>query len=105
VGTTYTLNGQLTLGQTYKFKVKAQNGFGFSDYSEEISILYKMEPMKPSTPLTKVISNYAVFMWEAPIDHGSAITSYTVFIRKSNLEFIFDLTLCDGTSLEVLINR
>ena len=64
-----------------------------------------MEPMKPNTPLTKVISNYAVFMWEAPIDHGSAITSYTVFIRKSNLEFIIDLTLCDGTSLEVLINR
>jgi len=52
--TTYTATG-LTYGLVYKFKVEAQNGFGYSDFSEEISILCASFPEKPNAPTTSVI--------------------------------------------------
>jgi hypothetical protein len=93
--THYTATG-LTAGKTYKFKVQAQNGFGFSEYSEEVAILCATSPEKPNTPSTTVVTDYVVFNWDAPVDNGSPITSYHVFIRKADLSFIEDPTVCDG---------
>lgn len=39
VTTTEWIATNLTPGSTYKFKVRARNAFGYSDYSEEIEIL------------------------------------------------------------------
>jgi hypothetical protein len=55
-------------------------------------------PEKPNTPSTTVVTNYVVFNWEAPVDNGSPITSYKVYIRKADLTYIEDPTVCDGSS-------
>jgi hypothetical protein len=52
----YTVTG-LTYGQTYKFKVEAQNGLGYSEYSEEAEILCATHPEKPDAPTTTVIND------------------------------------------------
>jgi hypothetical protein len=80
VANTYTATG-LQYGQTYKFKIESQNGFGYSDYSEEISILCATHPEKPAAPSTTVVNDYVIFNWDAPVDNGTPITGYNVFIR------------------------
>jgi hypothetical protein len=74
---TYTAVG-LNYGETYKFKVEAQNGFGYSDYSVEAAILCATHPEKPDAPITTVINDEVVFDWVAPVDNGMPITGYNV---------------------------
>jgi hypothetical protein len=71
----------LTAGLVYKFKVEAQNEFGYSAYSSQISILCATVPGKPDEPTTTVVANTVVFDWEAPEDNGTPITEYKILIR------------------------
>jgi hypothetical protein len=80
VATTYTATG-LTYGLTYTFRVEARNAFGYSAYSDSIAILCATHPEKPATPTTTVVTNYVIFNWDAPVDNGTPITSYQVYIR------------------------
>jgi hypothetical protein len=80
VDTEYTATS-LNYGQTYKFKVEAQNGFGYSSFSEEVEILCARYPEKPGTPTTTVVTNYVILNWDAPVDNGTPITGYQVYIR------------------------
>lgn len=41
---TYTVTSGITGGQTYKFKVRAKNLYGWGDYSAEASIIAAQEP-------------------------------------------------------------
>jgi hypothetical protein len=80
VGTTYTATG-LNYGLIYTFHVEARNEFGYSAYSDSIAILCATSPEKPETPTTTVVTNYVIFNWDAPIDNGTPISSYQVYIR------------------------
>jgi len=42
--------------------------------------------------------------WEAPVDNGSPITGYKVYIRKADFTYILDPTICDGLDYLVLQN-
>ena len=95
--TSYTATG-LTAGLTYKFKVEAENGFGFSAFSSSVSILCATVPSKVTTPTTSVINNQVLLDWVAPSSNGLPITSYTVLIRKSDLVYTEDLSVCDGST-------
>lgn len=69
----------LTMGTSYKFKVKARNAFGFSDFSNEVTILQAEKPLKPADPVTSVLTDVSVVVsWTAPSSQGSPITSYLV---------------------------
>ena len=61
-----------------------------------------MHPEKPIVPSTTVITNYVIFNWDAPVDNGTPITGYNVFIRQSDLTFIVDRTICDGLAYLVV---
>jgi hypothetical protein len=100
---TYTATG-LTYGLSYRFKVEARNDFGYSELSEEVLILCATHPEKPSTPTTEVVNNFVIFDWEAPIDNGTPITAYKVYIRKADLTFEVDNDVCDGANLVVIQN-
>jgi hypothetical protein len=76
----YTATG-LNYGTTYKFKVETRNEFGYSVHSEEVSILCAMHPEKPASPTTTVVTDYVIFNWDAPVDNGTPITGYEVYIR------------------------
>ena len=49
-----------------------------------------------------MVTDYVVLNWDAPVDNGSPITSYQVFIRKSDLSYIEDPTVCDGARLDTI---
>ena len=52
--------------------------------------------MKPATPTTTVINNTVIFEWVAPIDNGTPLTRYDIWIRKADLTYIIDKSVCDG---------
>jgi hypothetical protein len=47
----------LTIGVTYKFKVQAVNDFGYSDYSNEVTLICSHIPEAPNAPTTTVVAN------------------------------------------------
>jgi hypothetical protein len=40
-----------------------------------------MHPEKPDAPSTTVVTDYVIFDWDAPVDNGTPITSYKIYIR------------------------
>ena len=99
--TSYTATG-LTAGLSYKFKVEAENGFGFSAFSSSVSILCATVPSQPTPPSTTVVNSDVIFDWEKPNENGTPITEYKVYIRKADLTYVFDNSLCDGRSQAVI---
>ena len=50
--TTYTIPVSLLPNIAYKFKVKARNAFGTSNYSNEVTIKLTEGKLKPLSPIT-----------------------------------------------------
>jgi len=99
---TFTATG-LVYGSMYRFRVRARNAFGLSSYSQELELLFASYPSKVDAPTTTVITNYAIFNWNAPADNGTPITAYRVLIRQGgDTGFVEDKTLCDGTKFLVI---
>ena len=71
----------LTAGLTYKFKIEARNAFGFSAYSDELTVLSGFTPFKPAAPNTLVSGSHVVIEWTAPESNGSPLLGYRVKIR------------------------
>ncbi|PAV56317.1 hypothetical protein WR25_15732 isoform E [Diploscapter pachys] len=80
--TTYTVKG-LENGQQYRFRIRAENMVGFSDYLNGQPVLIKdpfSPPGPPSTPeITGYDSNLVSLKWNPPRDDGgSPILGYVV---------------------------
>ncbi|KJH43663.1 fibronectin type III domain protein [Dictyocaulus viviparus] len=80
--TSYIVRG-LNHGQQYRFRIRAQNAVGISDYVSGATILIKDPfdpPGPPSTPeITDYGSNFVSLLWNPPkIDGGSPILGYMV---------------------------
>lgn len=87
----------LTTGRTYVFKLETQNAFGYSGFSETISILCAFVPSQPNMPSTTVVGDKVIFDWSAPADNGSPIIGYKIYIRASDYSYRIDSSICDGT--------
>lgn len=81
--TSLTTTG-LTAGLIYTFRVEARNEFGHSTTYSEITILCAAAPEAPDTPTTTVVFDQVIFDWEEPVDNGTPITKYDVYIMKSD---------------------
>ncbi len=66
-----------------------------------MAILCATSPEKPTTPSTTVVADYVILNWNAPVENGSPIIGYKVFIRKADLTYIEDSTVCDGSNFDV----
>lgn len=79
--TTYSATG-LTASTTYRFKVEAKNEFGYSTFSDEISILAAQEPDKPvslANDASITSETRAGFTWSpASFDGGTAVIDYRI---------------------------
>jgi hypothetical protein len=78
--TQYTVYG-LQFGLTYQFRVEAENSYGFSEYSQILELLCAHVPDKPFVPSTLNRDESVVVDWNKPIEHGSEITGYKIYIR------------------------
>lgn len=99
-GFSYTATG-LTQGSTYQFKVKVRNAYGFSFFSNVITVLAAQVPAQPVAPVTTWHGDgfdYVVVTWTAPDDGGSPITGYKLTLKQKDLVYSSDLTHCDMSS-------
>jgi Fibronectin type III domain len=100
LGITFVDSG-LTSGSSYLFRVRSQNSFGYSDYSEELELLVAYVPKLPVPPTTSVVANNVILTWVAPDDNGSPINKYVITIRKSDNTY-FESEFCNGQLNEIM---
>ena len=86
----YKITLGLVEGETYYFKAKAQNRWGFSnDWSDEVGILVAREPEK-TTGLTSQIltaNGNILIGWVAPHYNGTPIIGYKVEVQSNDLSW------------------
>ena len=75
--TKYKAEG-LTTGVTYKFRIESHNSFGYSVYSDVLTLLCASKPDIPSAPTTVINDDIVIISWTEPNNQGSIITSYTI---------------------------
>ena len=86
----------MTEGSTYQFKVEARNVYGFSTFSNTVSILAAQIPDQPTTVSTTWSPDNVIVNWNIPDSGGSPITGFKVFLRESdNVTYSQDLTDCN----------
>jgi hypothetical protein len=103
---TYTAAG-LYSAITYKFKVKARNSVGYSDFSSPVSILAAQIPDVPLAPTTTISDRWNVVInWVAPYNGGTPITSYTIEIRtKDSSIYFIDSLDCNGSNSLIVAEK
>lgn len=83
----YTITLGLIEGETYYFKGKAQNRWGFSEeWSDEVGVLVATVPGQASGLVTQIVtaSGNILAGWVAPHYNGTPIIGYRVEIKASN---------------------
>lgn len=71
----------LTFGTTYEFKLESRNEYGYSDFSATLTLLCAFIPDPPLSISTSNDLDQVLIAWNDPIDNGSPITGYQVFVR------------------------
>jgi hypothetical protein len=82
VSTSYTATG-LKFGTTYEFKVESRNSYSYSDLSEALSLYCAFKPEPPLVISTTNVNEFVQIDWDAPVDNGSPIVSYKLYIQNS----------------------
>lgn len=96
----------LSAGQSYRFRYRAKNIFGWSPYSEVITALAATVPEAPAMATTVNTGTSVRIDWVIPYNGGSTITAYNVQIQKKNGDWIEELTYCAARSdSTVIANR
>ena len=89
----------LSTGNPHKFRVRARNAVGFSNYSSVFTIISATVPAQLSAPTTALHGGdtQVIIDWSAPADLGGlSIDGYKVVIKTSTNSFAEDLTNCDA---------
>lgn len=100
--TEFTVSG-LTGGINYKFKVRAQNIYGYSDFSTEFLLEASDYPGKPPIVTVGLSGTDVIISWQAPSSHFAVIDSYQVVFLTADGNFVEDLTNCDGSNV-IIVN-
>jgi hypothetical protein len=101
----YTATG-LTSGTTYEFKVESRNSYGYSDFSEVLTLLAAFKPEAPVSVTTSIANDKVIIAWSEPINNGSPITGYRLFIREHLSDIYSEESVeCVGTSESVVSAR
>lgn len=79
-GTSYTAFG-LTPGVTYEFKIESRNSYGFSTYSETLTLFCAFKPEAPETVTTTNENDLVKVSWSEPNVNGSPITQFKIYIQ------------------------
>jgi hypothetical protein len=96
----------LTFGVIYDFKVESRNSHGYSDLSDPVSLLCAFIPDPPLTVTTTNSNELVTIDWSEPVNNGSPITAYRIFIRESDeATFTEETVQCVGSDVSVISNR
>jgi len=95
--TTFDVNG-LTGGETYLFKVRAYNIYGYGDFSAELSVKASDVPGNLNIPTVTLDGIDVKITWEAPDNHDETIDAYEVLFKKADGTYVEDTVNCDASS-------
>ena len=76
----------LTFGTIYKFTIQSRNSHGLSPVSDELILLAAFKPLAPVTITTSIEGPLTVIEWSDPVDNGSPITGYLIYIAEHDSE-------------------
>ena len=79
--TSYLATG-LTAGSTYEFKVEAKNSYGYSVFSNTLTLLCAFVPEPPTTVSSANTNDLVTITWSEPVTNGSPITAYKIFVEE-----------------------
>jgi hypothetical protein len=92
----------MTTGNTYVFKIEAHTSYGYSDYSDSLSLLMATVPDQVSIPVTSNLNADIIITWSAPFANSDPITGYRIEIFQKDLSYSEDLTNCDGSAAGIV---
>jgi hypothetical protein len=96
----------LTAGVTYQFKIESRNSYGYSPYSNSITLLCAYVPDPPASVSTQNSADKVIITWSSPVTNGSPITAFKIFIRQTDqTTYIQELIECDVISSIVISSR
>ena len=78
--TSYIMASQITYGQTYNFRVRAKNKWGFGPYSPTVEIQASTNPNIPFAPITIIEGANVKISWQMPLINGAVIDAYQILI-------------------------
>lgn len=85
-------------GESYIFKVRAKNIYGYGDFSAEVTFVPVNEPATMEAVTTTLNYPNIDLTWVQPDESGSTITEYELVIYDNGLTaYREDTTLCDGS--------
>lgn len=92
----------LTTGQDYQFRIRASNTFGWSEYSDIVTIRADEVPAQITPVTTTVETVYVRIAWSRPsTDYGSPVFAYRVKIQNSIGSYL-ETKSCDGSDLDIV---
>ena len=96
---------RLEPGETYKFKVRARNIYGYGLFSDVVEIIPDDVPATMDAPITSLEYPLVSIAFTAPFDNGRPILAYQIEIfSKLTKTFIEMTAVCDGASPDVIAN-
>lgn len=95
----------LTPGTTYEFKIESRNEYGYSQFSDVLTLLAAYIPAVPEDIETTIDANKVLVQWALATDYGSPVTSFKVYVlNNAQDQWIQESVDCDGTSQTVIDN-
>ena len=99
MSTQYSVSG-LTGGTFYSFMVRAQNIYGYGEWSDVAVIEASDVPDVMSIITTSIVGTRFRFDWAKPFDNYEPIVEYDLQIRKPDGTFYKDALNCPGSDIE-----
>lgn len=86
----------LTAGMTYKFRYRVRNIFGWSSYSDVLTILAATKPDRPAMVSTSNVGTSVRIDWVAPYDGHSPLLYFVLVIKTKTGAFLEETTHCNA---------
>ena len=100
----YTLGGSVVSGQTYQFRYRAANIFGWGDYSDPAYVTAASVPNTPTAVIVSQEGTQVKFAWSSDTDdNGSEIIAYSLSIATAEGTML-EFEDCDASQEPVLVN-
>ena len=100
LATSISITSEVVPGEAYQVRVRAQNVYGFGDFSAAATISAAEEPAQVAQEtLSSVVSGVGVVLsWTAPDPNYDPLAAYRVLIRQSDGDFSEEAIYCDGAT-------
>ena len=93
----------MTGGNDYRFRVTARNIHGWGVPSDEAVIYATSAPAQPGPVTTLQVNENIEIRWTAPFNNYESLDAYRVAVKGSSGAFIEDLSNCDASKPEIMV--